>query len=103
MKSKLVEISLATLIGIIITGAGAWMVFGQDKVTRSEMIDYVQNQAPWTKARGEIQSAIKLNNDSITALEKVVEKLVTSQQALIVEQRVLVTKFDQYVESTKKD
>ena len=73
-----------TCVGIIVTGAGAWMVFGQDKVTRSEMIEYVQNQAPWARDRQSIQLEIKSNAKGIGTLQGAVDQLVKAQQDLVV-------------------
>jgi len=95
MPGKIVELCLAALVGIVLTGAAAWMVFGQDKVTREEMLDYVQHQAPWIMERGTIGEHIKTNSQNIHRLEVIADKMVTSQQSLIVEQRVLLTKFEQ--------
>lgn len=77
-----------TLVGILasalITGAGCWMLFGQDAVSRGEMTTYVQTQSPWVVDRGAIQAGQRNNTENIG-------KMLIAQQELIVEQRVLVT------------
>lgn len=98
MKNSILPIAVGVLASALATGMTAWLVFGVDKVTRSEMTDYVQNQAPWVRDRGEIQAGIKGNTENIGKLESVVDKMVGAQQQLIVEQRVLVTKVDQFLE-----
>jgi len=97
-ESKLLHAALAATLSIIVTGAAAWLVFGQDKVTRAEMVDYVNTQTPWLRERGEIQSAISQNAESLANLKHNVDALVHAQQELLVEQRILVTKFDAYLE-----
>jgi len=94
MKSPILQIAVGALASIVFTGSAAWLVFGQDKISRIEMIDYVESQAPWVKERGEITSAMNVNSDNIGKLEKVIDKMVSSQQELIVEQRVLIERVD---------
>ena len=89
-------------LSCIVTGAAAWMTFGRDKICRSEMVDYVQNQAPWAKERGEIMAEIKLNSRHIKELTDSVKELVTSQHAMLIEQRVMVSQFANYIEGQKK-
>lgn len=72
------------LASALLTGAGCWMVFGQDTVSRAEMFNYVQAQSPWIIDRGAIQAGQRNNTENIG-------KMLTAQQELIVEQRVLVT------------
>lgn len=86
---------LAGLGGSLATGAGAWMAFGRDAVDRGEMSEYVRDQAPWTRERTGILSAIEVNHDMIESLTRDVKLLVKAQQELLVEQRVLVAKFEQ--------
>lgn len=102
-KGALVKMALAACLSVIVTGTTAWLVFGQDKVTRAEMTDYVRNQAPWIAERGEIQSQIRQNASSVGKLESSVDKLISAQQELLIEQRVLVTKFDEYVKKRDGD
>ena len=78
-----------SLMAVIVTGASAWMVFGQDKVTRSEMVEYVKHQAPWILEKGVISAGIESNREDILRLTNMVEKLVESNTELVVEQRVL--------------
>lgn len=86
-----------TLAGSMLTGVAAWLVFGQDKVDRDEMVTYVQTQSPWVMQRGEIQASVKHNSDQLKDLQASVQTLVDVQHALLVEQRVLVTRFDEYL------
>lgn len=82
MKSvELTKIALAACVAMLCTGAGAWMVFGQDKVTRAEMKEYVGDQL-----------------EPVGRIERSVEKLIETQQALLVEQRVLVERFNSYLD-----
>lgn len=95
MKNSLWQTIVGVLSSTLLTGAGCWMVFGQDKVDRSDMVDYVQNQAPWVRERGQIHAAVKSNQKSTDKLEAAVGRLVQAQHELIVEQLVLVTKVDE--------
>jgi len=82
MKSvELSKLALAACLAMIGTGATAWFVFGQDKVTRPEMKEYVTDQLV-----------------PVGKLERSVEKLVATQQELLVEQRVLVERLNLYLE-----
>lgn len=94
MKAEPLKIIVSVMAAAILTGASAWMVFGQDKVTRPDMVDYVQHNSPWVISRGEIGAAIKGNIDSIAKLERICERLIVAQQQLVVEQRVMVTKVE---------
>ena len=100
--NKILTVTVGVLVSMVITGAAAWLVFGQDKVTRGEMIDYVQNQSPWIVDRGEIRSNIRTNTSHVEKLGASIDKLVAAQRELLVEQRVLVSKFDQLVEENSR-
>lgn len=96
MKSAtLWPVLFGALLSSMATGAAAWMVFGQDKVTRSEMVDYVSNHTPWAIDRGQILMAIEMNRNNGEKIGESVDRLIVAQQQLIVEQRVLVTKVNQ--------
>ena len=99
MRDELIKIALTACLGIIVTGATAWLVFGQDKITRGEMVEFVNKQTPWVLERGQIQGAISRNTQTATELGKQVTALVQAQHQLVVEQRVLVTKFDAYLDA----
>jgi len=90
----LLKILVAALTSILLTGAASWMVFGQDKVTRPELMEHVKTRSPWIMERGETTAAIKSNAESVGKLEKAVGRMLMAQQELIIEQRVLVTKVD---------
>ncbi len=74
--------ALTGCLVMIVTGSSSWLVFGQDKVTRVGMQEYVQQRlAP------------------VNRLERSVEKLVTTQTELLVEQRVLVERLNLFLET----
>lgn len=92
------KMALAACIGVIVTGATAWVAFGQDKVTRPEMAEYVGQQAPWVRDKGEIIAGIKSNVDTTRRLEVSIQNLVDVQTQLLVEQRVLVQRVEDLLE-----
>lgn len=93
----------AVTLSVIVTGATAWITFGKDKVNREEMVEYIQNQTPWVRERGEILAEIRTNSSHIRSLTDSVKELVSSQQAMLVEQKVLVSRFASYIDGQKKD
>ena len=101
-NNGLLKLLTGALAGMVVTGIGAWLIFGQDKVTRGELIDYVENQAPWVRERGGVQAATRHNAAEIRQLAEKVDKLLDAQQELLVEQRVLLSKFNNYLTEEKK-
>ncbi|MEM7166955.1 MAG: hypothetical protein AAF581_15935 [Planctomycetota bacterium] len=88
----------ALLGGVVVTGISAWLAFANNAVSREEMVQYVQEQAPWTHARGEVLSEIQHNTQGITALTQDVKQLVVSQYELLAEQKVLVTRVSELLD-----
>lgn len=86
-----------TLAGILVTGAAAWLVFGQDKITRDELIEYVSLYTPWQVERGEVIAEIAANAKAIGDLQTIVTHLASQQGNLLTEQRVLVSRVDTLV------
>ena len=68
------KLLLVAALAVICTGAGSYVTFGQDKVTRPEMKDYVE---------GELRP--------VNRLERAVEKLSDQQLELLVGQKRLET------------
>lgn len=120
-RGWLMKALVVGMASMIVTGATSYMVFGQDKVGRSELEalerefntnlddqenelkDYVRTQAPWILERGEIQSAIRQNADAVGKVTDSVDKLAQTAQELLMEQRVLSTKFDAYLQHHEED
>ena len=90
---------VACLLTALILGAVAWINFGQDKVTRAEMIEHVAASAPWVFDRGEITAEIKGNSSDLVELKSMVTELVKQQTEFLVEQRLLAQKFDSYLDN----
>ena len=82
----------------MLTGAGAWLTFGQDKVSRGEMTEYVEKWSPWVRDRGEFALRNEANATRIAELAGLVEKILEAQGGILVEQRVLLTKVEQLLE-----
>jgi hypothetical protein len=95
-----------TMVG---TGAGSWMVFGQDKISRSELVEmkmeiinYIKNQTPYMQERGIINQQISANASAIKDLRDLYVKVADSQHHMTVQQQVMFTRFEQLIDSQKK-
>lgn len=86
MKADVLKIVVAAMSATLLTGTASWVSFGQDKITRPQMVNYVEHHGP-----------ISSNTKNIERLEKICDRMVTAQQQLLVEQRVLITKVDALV------
>lgn len=86
MKADVLKIAVAAMAATLLTGTASWVSFGQDKITRPQLVDYVEHHGP-----------ISSNTNNIARLEKICDRMVTAQQQLLVEQRVLITKVDALV------
>ncbi len=82
----------AALASILVTGAAAWLTFGQDKLTRPEMETYVSSQSPWAKSRDVVEMRLRQHEESLAKIEQQVGKAVEAINTLVVELRVLATK-----------
>lgn len=89
--STIVTTLCGMLASSLLTGAGFWLMIGAEKVSRSEMVDYVERE------RLDVQKDIASNAKDIATLSRQIEKLLSAQQELLVEQKVLVTKVQQLI------
>lgn len=97
MKTEdLVKMALTACVSIIVTGATAWLVFGQDKITRTEA-EAMMSKAMLTSSR-ELELRIDSNSATAQRLEASVTELVKAQQAVVVEQRVLIERVNTLVD-----
>lgn len=87
---------------VLLTGAAAWLTFGQDKVSRQDMVEYVSLYGPWSKERGEVLAAIANTAKGLEELRVLVKELAAQQQAGLVEQRVLVSRVDTLVSEIER-
>lgn len=83
-----------SLAATILTGATAWLTFGQDKITRAELIEYVTTQAPWITERGVIQANIRINTEHIDKNQENISKLATLSNNLVTRLEVLTAQFE---------
>ena len=90
-SDDLAKLALTACVSIIITGAGAWLVFGQNKPTRSEVDGMIGSAMVLTESR------INANAELTQELKGSVTELVKAQQALVVEQRVLIERVNTLV------
>lgn len=79
-----VRMALAACVSMILTGTAAWFTFGANKITRTDMVEYVaeQNKIPTLR--------IDTNDAADKELRDTVTKLADSQQGLVVELRSFV-------------
>lgn len=90
------------LAGVVCTGGASWFTFGQDKITRVQMIEYVTTQAPWVAERGVIQSNIRVNAEHISANQEDIGKLAELTNQLVTRMEVLAVKFDGFLDQEKR-
>ena len=45
MAAEIFQVATAALTGVVVSGAGAWLVFGVNKVTRSEFREQMEEKA----------------------------------------------------------
>lgn len=48
----------SVLVTALLTGVASWVSFGRDKVTRAEMVNYVETEGPYARDRQIIYDAI---------------------------------------------
>lgn len=68
-----------TLLGALVTGASAWLVFGQGAVTREEAARMVVEQSPYIADR-------KLILETLATNSRVLEKVSENVNAIKIEQ-----------------
>jgi hypothetical protein len=95
-NDDLVKMALTACISIIVTGATAWLVFGQDKITRSDAEVLVNRML--TTSHRELDLRISSNSETAQRLEASVTELVKAQQAVVIEQRVLIERVNTLVD-----
>ena len=79
-----VRMLLSACVSMILTGTGAWFTFGQNKITRVEMVEYVAQQNIPTDLRLDTTEA------STSELRSLVKSLTEQQQSLTIELRTFV-------------
>lgn len=95
-KQDLSKMSLTACISIILTGGAAWFAFGRDVITRSEA------EAMIAQSLVPVQIASNANAATTAELKGSVIDLVKAQQALVVEQRVMIERVNTLVERIDK-
>ncbi len=98
MHKDTVKIALGVLATALVTGGASSLAFYATTVTREEMHQYVKTNAPWVEERGTVRAYIEANTKNVGKIERSVEKLVVTQQELVVEQRVMIEKIDRVLE-----
>jgi hypothetical protein len=81
-----------TLTGVVLTGAAAWITFGQTKITRADMLEYVAQE------KAIAQLTHKAHNDAIVQMQTSIEALVDGQHKLDLQIALLLQRFDQYID-----
>lgn len=98
MKFSLWQTLCGVLSSMLLTGASAWLVFGQDKVTRGELRTYVQEQSPWVLDRGAIHVTLTQTRETLDDLKRQMAALLAAHHALAVEQRGVAARIDRILE-----
>lgn len=88
-NAESLKITLAAALGVIVTGLGAYVAQGST-VSRQELQEHVETAAPWVIDRAGVKAELRAHASDISSLTAAVSKIVTSQQELLVEQRVLI-------------
>lgn len=69
---------------MVITGATAWLVFGQDKVSRDELIDYFGEKP------GALTERVQNNGEDIAELRDLMAAHTKVQTELLIDFRLLL-------------
>lgn len=85
MKNTRWQSVAVALFSAFIASAGCWLAFGANRISRQEMTEYVRER-------------VQQSRNNIAKIEGTLEKVLTAQQQLIIEQRVLMTKVDKLLE-----
>lgn len=99
-SDELTKMALTSCLSVIFTGATAWMVFGQDKISRDDASALVSSSI--LNNNGALDQRLKTNEALGQELKINLNDLVKAQQALVVEQRVLIERVNQLVERLGK-
>jgi hypothetical protein len=76
-----------TLIGVVVSGSSAWLVFGQRAVGREEVAQMIAVQSPYLEDRKSIAEALEANN-------RILDRIAADVQSLKVEQARLIERID---------
>jgi hypothetical protein len=97
MRGKVTDMLVSGMGAALLTGATAWMVFGGDKVSRQEMVAFLDTSGSWNREKGAFELEIKTNKETLARLEGIIEKLAATEQQLVTEQRVLVEQVNRLI------
>lgn len=63
-----------TSIGIIVTMLGFWVTIGKNMVTRSEVIEIIENQSPYLKDKQFIMERLSANKETQAAFAAALQR-----------------------------
>lgn len=63
-----------TSIGIIVTMLGFWMTIGKNMVTKSEVVDIIKNESPYTEDRQFIMERLNSNKEIQSAFASALQR-----------------------------
>jgi hypothetical protein len=63
-----------TSIGIIVTMLGFWFTIGKNMVTKSEVIDIIKNESPYSQDRQFIMERLAVNKESQAAFASALQR-----------------------------
>lgn len=67
----------STLFGVLITGAAAWLVFGQDKITQTQAESLMEKYSPYVRDRSMITQTLSDLKTADVAMTAKVESMTT--------------------------
>ena len=95
-KQDLSKMALTACISVILTGGATLLAFGQNLVTRT------QAEAMIAQSLVPITLSANANAATTNELKGSVRELVQAQQALVIEQRVMIERVNTLVEQMRK-
>jgi len=85
-SGKLTWLAIGLMGSALLTGAASWLAFGQDKVTRQEMTDYVADRSVRAVDFVRVEEVVKKNAEHIATLQASVKELARSLNTFFREQ-----------------
>lgn len=100
--NELMKMLVAGMGSMLVTGASAFLVFGNDKVTHDEMVMYMETGSPWAREKPVVDLELRRNREALDRLQQAVEKLSDEQKAMAGEQRVLLEKISRALDNVHR-
>jgi hypothetical protein len=105
MSTDTTKVILSAMASALITGAGSWFAFGREAITEADLA----TKGPWPIERQAVLQRLGALENSHTALLAALKDLGVKlesvgdrQNALLVEQRVLASKVEDFLSRDRK-